>query len=259
MSSRFIFTFFLLFISWSINAAELKTWDLKHRSAAEMIPLLKPMLEEGSSISGSGYILFVRSSRENLAQLETIISRLDTAPQMLRITVQQDIDKQRNKSGASLSGNVKEPKVQVYSTRRNSDENGTQQIQVLEGHWATIRTGQAIPHTVQRTQQGPAGSSVTQSIEYRNVESGFEVRPNLSGKTVRLDIRPFQAGPSPQDGGVIEQQEIITSVSGRPGEWIELGGIAKEQKQRGTGIIYFTQERNQRTRNIRIKVEIINP
>lgn len=249
----------LLLFSTALYASELRTWDLKHRSAAEMIPLLKPMLESDGAISGSGYTLIVRSSKENLAQLEPLIAQLDKAPHMLRITVQQESEGERTKSGASLSGSVKEPKVRIYSTHRNSDENSNQQLQVQEGHWATIRAGQAVPQVVQSIQQGPYGSSVTQGIEYRNVESGFEVRPTLVGDMVRLDIRPFTTRPSPQGGGIIEQQEMMTTINGKPGQWIELGGVAHEQNHQGTGIIYSTRKRGQQTRNVRIMIEIINP
>lgn len=249
----------LLLVSTLLPASELRTWDLHHRSATEMIPLLKPMLEKGDAISGSGYTLIVRASRENLAQLDTLIARLDTAPQMLLITVEQDVEQEQEKSGASLSGSTSEPRVRVYNTHRSGDDTGNQQLQVLEGHWATIRSGQAIPQVMQQTQQDPYGNTVTQSIEYRNVESGFEVRPHLVGERVQLDIRPFHAKPSSQGGGVIEQQEIATTVSGRPGEWIDLGGVAEEQNRKGTGIIYSTRNREQQTHNVRIKVEIINP
>jgi type II secretory pathway component GspD/PulD (secretin) len=249
----------LLLVSTLLPASELRTWDLHHRSAAEMIPLLKPMLESNDAISGSGYTLIVRSNKENLAQLDTLIARLDTAPQMLLISIAHGADEQREKSGASLSGSTTDPKLKVYRSYRNSDDAGSQQLKVLEGHWATIRSGQAIPQVMQQTQQGPNGSTVTQSIEYRNVESGFEVRPHLVGDRIQLDIRPFRAKLSSQGGGVIEQQEIVTTVSGRPGEWIDLGGVAEEQNRKGTGIIYSTRKREQQSHNIRIKVEIIQP
>lgn len=249
----------LLLVSTLLPASELRTWDLHHRSAEEMIPLLKPMLESGDAISGSGYTLIVRSNKEGPAQLDKLIARLDTAPQMLLITVSQDEKREGEKTGASISGSVNEPKVRIYSTQRRSNDDGNQQLQVLEGHWATIHSGQAIPQVMQQIQQGPSGSSVTQSIEYRNVESGFEVRPTLIGESVRLDIRPFRAKQSPRGGGVIEQQEIVTTVSGKPGEWIELGGAAEEQNSEGTGIIYSTRQREQQTHNVRIKVDIIKP
>ena len=255
---RLIPLLLLLFLG-TPYATEIKTWELRHRSAAELIPILKPMLEKESAISGSGYTLIVRSSKENLSQLDTLIGRLDTAPRMLLVTVEREGDQERNRSGASLGGSTSEPRLRLYSSQRRSDNGGNQQLQVLEGHWATIRGGQAIPQVVQQIHQGPAGASVTQGVEYRNVESGFEVRPSLSGERVQLDIRPFNAKPSPHGGGVIEHQEIVTTVSGKPGEWIELGGAGEEQKRIGTGIIYSTQERGQQKHTVRIKVDIIHP
>jgi hypothetical protein len=249
----------LLFISTLLPASELRTWDLHHRSAEEIIPLLKPMLGKDEAISGSGYTLIVRGNRENLEQLDTLIARLDTAPQMLLITVQQDANRDEEKKGASLRGSASNPKVRIYSTQRHSDDDGNQQLQVLEGHWATIHSGKAVPQVTQQIHQNQAGSTVTQSISYRNVESGFEVRPHLVGERVQLDIRPFLAKQSSQGGGVIEQQEIVTTVSGKPGEWIGLGGATEKQNHQGTGIIYSTRKRGQLASNVRIKVDIVKP
>lgn len=251
----------LLLCSVSLHAEEIRTFDLQHRSAAEIIPVLKPMLDQGSAISGTGYTLIIRSSEKNLDQLEAIIKRLDQAPKMLLISVIQGGEKENRDYGASVSGSTVDQSTQIrlHSTRREGSHTGGQQLQVLEGHWATIRAGQAIPQVTRRYQQTPGGTSIEQSIDYRDVDTGFEVRPRVRGETVTLEIRPFRATPSERGAGTIEQQEIITTVNARLGEWIELGGVAEKQKSHGQGILYTTGKRGELTRNVKIRVDLIAP
>lgn len=244
----------LLLLSSGVHA-ELRTYDLQHRSAAELIPILQPLLQEEDAISGTGYTLIVRSSEKKLEEIDALLEKLDTAPQMLMISVKQESKGRDSGTGASVSGNLEQPQVRVYGTQRRDDEGIAQQLQVMEGRWATIRAGQAVPQVTQRYSHSAGGSSVEQRIEYRDVESGFEVRPRIRGERVFLEVRPFSANLSRQGGGVIEQQEIITTVSGRVGEWITLGGVAEEARGEGSGTIYSTRKRDQQTRTVRIKVE----
>lgn len=246
----------LLLFSCGIFASELRTFELQHRSAEELIPILRPLVDAGGAISGTGYTLIIRSSEENLTQIEQAIEQLDQAPRMLMISVDQGLDSQRSGNGASVSGTPEKPRVRIYSTRRRNDEGSAQQLQVMEGRWATIRAGQAIPQVTLHTR--PSGD-VEQGIEYRDVDTGFEVRPQVRGERVILEVRPFRAAPSRRGAGVIEQQEISTTVSGRLGEWIELGGVSEQHEESGVGTIYSTRERGQLTRDVRIKVELVGP
>lgn len=250
----------LLLYAAPLFATELRTWDLQHRSATEMIPLLRPMVESGGAISGSGFTLIVRSSKENLAQIDTLIRKLDREPRMLLISVMQTNDRKQSKGGASLSGSSTEGlRLHAYADQRQGQDDGSQQVSVLEGQWAVIRTGQAVPQVVQQIHKTPAGTTVTRSIEYRDVNSGFEVRPTLSGDRVRLEVRPFRANLSTDGSGAIEQQNLVTTVVGKPGEWLELGGITQQQNAQGAGIIYSNRERGTRSNRFRIKVDIVNP
>jgi len=250
----------LLLCAAPLFASELRTWDLQHRSASEMIPMLRPMLEDGGAISGSGYTLIVRSSKENLAQIDTLVRQLDREPRMLLISVVQSNEREQEKSGASLSGSSSEGlRLRAYGDQRQEQDDGNQQVSVLEGQWAVIRTGQAVPQVVQQTHQTPTGTTVTRSIEYRDVDSGFEVRPTLVGKQVRVEIRPFRANLSSDSSGAIEQRTLNTTVVGKPGEWLELGGVSQQQNAQGTGIIYSNRERGTQGNRFRIKVDIVNP
>ncbi len=259
MIRRPLLMLLLLLFTATATASEIKTFDLQHRSAEELIPVLRPMVEKGGAISGQGYLLIIRSSKENLQQLGAMIERLDKAPTMLRILVDREGEQQGNSTGASVSGSSDHARISVYSNQQNRNHNAGQQLQVMEGHWATIRSGQSIPQRVQQYRYTPDGTRIEQHIEYQNVESGVEVRPRLSGNRVTLDVRPFRAAPISRPGGAIEKEEIVTTVSGQLGEWIELGGATEQQNSQGQGILYLQNKKEQTHSSVRIKVELANP
>lgn len=248
----------LLSLSFATMASELRTFDLRHRSAEELIPILRPILDADGAISGSGYTLIVRSNKENLAQIATLVERLDQAAEQLLISVEQGGERQGRGSGAEVAGNEQRIGARVYSTQREKLESIGQQLRVMEGQWATIRVGQSIPQVVQQYRHSVRGSEVEQRIEYKDVDSGFEVRPRVRGDEVILEIRPFRATPSKSGGGVIEQQSLFTTVRGKLGQWLEIGGHTEQQQTNEYGMIYSTKERDQLVRNIRLKVERVN-
>ena len=247
----------LLLLAFCAYADELKTFELQHRSAAELLPILRPMVSPEGAISGSGYTLIIRSDRTNLKQLEDAIKRFDKAPRMLSITVDRSGENQRSTDSASVGGSTEQPNVRLHSGQQSRSQNGYQQLQVMEGHWATIRRGQSIPHVVRQHHRSPTGTWVERHTEYRDVDSGFEVRPRINGQRVTLEVRPFNATPT--SGGRVEQEAIVTTVSGPVGEWITLGGVEESHSSSEHGTIYYQRGTEQISRNVRIKVTTVSP
>jgi len=257
---RVLTALLLVSLSLCVAASELQTFALKHRPATEIIPILQPMLGEDTAITGTGYLLIVRSNKEGLAEIARLLEQLDRAPQQLLITVEQDGAGQTARSGIGVSGNSREPRVEtrLYNSRRDGAESIGQQLRVMEGQWATIRAGSAVPQVVQRYPPSGAGTQLEQHIEYRDVESGFEVRPRIHGEQVIVDIRPFRARQTAGGGGVIEQQSLSTTVSGPLGQWLEIGGAVQSASHNEHGILYSTTGRDRENHTVRLKVERIN-
>ena len=55
----------LCLIACPVLAQSLEVIDLKYRTAAEVIPVLQPLLEQGGALTGQDYKLFVRASAAN--------------------------------------------------------------------------------------------------------------------------------------------------------------------------------------------------
>ncbi|MEW6646939.1 MAG: secretin N-terminal domain-containing protein [Pseudomonadota bacterium] len=259
----------LLFAAAVPAQTELRTFQLHNREAAEMITILRPMVDPRGGISGTGYTLIVRSTPENLQEIEQLVRELDAALRNLLITVRRgELTEQERRgiaargavggdSGKVVVGDDGPPRVRLYGTERRNDGSGDQRLRVLEGQWAHIQSGLDMPVPQRSVTQSGGGVVVQESIEYRDVSSGFEVRPRLSGERVTIDVRPFRARPAATGGGAIETASLITTVSGRVGEWIELGGVVEEREGGSRGITHSTKERDVQRLRTYIRIDTV--
>jgi hypothetical protein len=250
--------FAVLFLALSLlglaRADEVEVIQLKYRTAEQVIPTLRPLVEPGGGLSGMQSTLVIRASRANIAQLKQVVATLDTMPRRLMISVRQDAGGSVAQRGAGVSGTVgggdarvgvNEPprrqsgvSVGVYDSQGTADDRMTSQVQALEGSPAYISTGQSAPVRSTVVTPTPGGGSVVQSTTtYQNVASGFYVIPRVSGDRVFLDISPQRATPGQQGPGSANYQQILTTASGRLGEWFQLGGVDQSASASRSGIL----------------------
>ncbi len=273
MSALMRFSVLLLVLVFSgialADQTRIELVPLKHRTAEEVIPLLRPLVGSEGGLSGTGYQLILRTTPENLAQIREILKTIDTAPRRLRIIVRQDVDIDRSGADASASGQViiqrtpagNTPEVQggadvsIRSSQANEDTTATQQLMVLEGSPAFIQVGQSVPMAERHVDRYGRHVQAYDSVQYRDVTTGFYVLPRIRGDQVTLEISPHRQALNPRGGGRVDVQEMHTTVSARLGDWIDLGGIAEQQNQQGSGILYSTRDARSDRRRVLVKVE----
>lgn len=254
MISRFI-SLILLFLAVPAHAA-LEIIELRHRSAEEMLPIIRPLLVEGETASGMNYQLILRASPGSVRQIKELLENLDVAPRRLRITVMQNVDRETAARLVEASGSARlgrnarvivpgggsndglnvelgqgqdKLKARVASTRSQEVERNTQQLQVLEGNRALVRRSQALPVAQRQVIQDRWGTRVIESTQYQEAGSGFYVLPRISGDRVTLEISTQNDAFVPGSGEqpAIRVQQSSTTVSGWLGEWLEVGGAAQ--------------------------------
>lgn len=245
-----------------VQADALETIQLHYRTAEELLPILQPLVPAGAAISGTGDMLLVRADAATVAQLRAAVANLDRAPRQLLITVGQVTGTQGGGTTVRGSGTISTGDVQVgvnqppgsttggkVMVRSGTASDGLRDVasvRALEGRETYIALGQSRPFTSTTvTQSGMYPPVVSQSTEYRDVQSGFYATPRLNGDRVTLEISPRQqrmtdSQPGNRNnnvthGGVVAGGSITTTVSGRLGEWIEIGGAstAHDGNQRG--------------------------
>ncbi len=274
--------FILLLVQCPITLAEktsIEIIELHSRTSSEIIPVLKPLMDNNTAITGTGYQLIIRATPSKMAEIKKLLNKLDKSPRSLIISVKHGSNINLEELNANISGQVKisdeatiaadekiesvdgrtRIRIKINQTAARDNEADTYQVRVLEGNVAHIQTGKAIP-LPERTVISNGNNIVTQdSIRYRDVTSGFYALPRVRGKMVTVDISPKKESLSKTGGGVINTQAMHTSVRGELGKWIEIGGVNEESSQESSSIIYKTRQRNENNYRIFMKVEETQP
>ncbi len=263
MTGRLIrFAAVALAIAASGAAAQgtLEIIPLRHRTVEQVLPVLRPLLEPGGTLSGQANQLIVRTSARNLADIRAALDAIDTPLRRLLISVRfdaaADASRRALEAGGSVPGRVE---LRAADSRSALDERVDQRIQVLEGGHAFIATGESRPLRQQSVLRTPSGTVVTESTAVQEIATGFEVVPRLSGSTVFLDIAPRRETAGVVVHGTVLVQRAVSTVSARLGEWIELGGSAASAARDDQGILSAREARMGESRRIWVKVEEVRP
>lgn len=286
------FFFLLLLLSCflagsAVAQTTVEVIQLRYRQADQVIPVLQPLLGREGSISNFQNQLVIRATPAELAQIKGVLASIDTPPRRLLITVRQDSDVSGNRREAELSGSIGNDQARVTvpgsasreggnvvlrdgddrlrarvvdSTQAGSERIG-QTVQVLEGNTAFIRAGESRPvrnrQVVRSMVNGQWVDRVVETTDYRDATTGFNVRPRLQGDRVTLDIDPQRENFDDQRRGTVNVQRVATTVSGRLGEWIDLGGINEARSDDRSGTLSTRSARSSEQRGVQVKVEIL--
>ena len=114
-------------------------------------------------------------------------------------------------------------------------------MRVTEGTEAYIETGKRIPYFYGVAFRAPR--AIAGSVEYEEAMTGFHVLPRVRGDNVVLEVSPYKSSRTGEDKDNVDVQSASTTVTGRIGEWILIGGVTREVEQdRGvTGTTVVTQ------------------
>ena len=259
---------------------------LKYRTVEQVLPSLQVLIEPGGALSGMNNQLIVRSSGKNIAQIRQALSAIDLPARRLMIYVSQNRDTESRQQGAELSGQVGlgnnvriiQPSsgmqgstridvrsgdsdvnyrinAQAHDSRVTSDMAATQSVQVVDGGQALIRVGQSLPMPLRQVVRGPGGVTVTDSVVYRDIGQGFYAAPRLVGNQVTLEISPQFDTPGNQGYGSVNSQRVSTTISGRLGEWIELGGSGQQMAGNVRGNLSSATQELRDYRSVWLRVE----
>jgi len=283
----FLQAFFVLLATGAGAQTTVEVIPLKYRQADQLIPVLQPLLGRDASISNFQNQLVIRATPAEMAQVKNILASLDTPPRRLMITVRQDADVSGSRREAEVSGSIGNGQARVIVPGNNSREGGNvvlrdgddrlrarvvesnragserigQTVQVLEGYTAFIRAGESRPvpsrQVVRTMVNGQWVDRVVETTDYRDATTGFNVRPRLQGDRVTLDIDPQRESFDDQRRGAVNVQRAATTVSGRLGEWISIGGISEERSDDRSDIFSSRSTRSSDQRGVQVKVEIL--
>jgi hypothetical protein len=201
--------------------------QLQHRDAEELIPLIQPLLDDETRLTGDDFRLVIRGTPEMILQVRELLETLDSPPKDLWVSVRQTHGKQDEGTSS-----------RIHRTRER--DAGTLQVRVLEGQSALIRTGTA-------SERAPAGVIL---VPWRGVvhvggarlemQQGFLIRARIQGDgRVRIDIAEVHQQKRIAGGDRVDAMRIATVVTGEMGDWIDIGPVlpdaaTSDQRTRAT-------------------------
>ena len=129
----------------------------------------------------------------------------------------------------------------------------------MEGREAFIRAGQSVPVRGRQVTRTVVGGQVVEQVvdttQYHDVTTGFYVRARVTGERVMLEISPQRETLSKDIRGGVNVQRLVTTVSGRLGEWMELGGAGQSATAEQSALLGHASSATRDDRRVLIKVE----
>ncbi len=257
----------------AVLAQELAIIELRHRRAEDVIPVVQPLVEPGGVVSGVDSKLLVRTSPANLAQIRAAVEAVDRPQRQLLITVGQgtvtDSDSARARGAATIGGGD----VQIGVNRPPSAQSGVQgsvrggsqqaslrnvsNVRTLEGSETWIAVGQSVPFSTTTVTPGWNGT-VQRSTTFRDVSSGFFATARVNGDLVTLEISPRQQQFRPSGtGGTVQTQGASTVVSGRLGEWMQVGAVRQASSGSEAGLLVWGRQTGSAEYSAWVKVDAV--
>jgi len=272
-----------LLVTVPARAAELVTEVVPagHRPMGELLSVLRPLVPAPGSVSGFQGQLVIRTTPRNLAEIKRVLARIDTAPRTLMVSVRRgdalDVTGHRHQGAVRLGdgelsaaagrapgeprglrlgagGDGARARLGLSQRERALRERGVQRLRVMEGSEAFIETGERIPFPERQVIVDRDGTLVHDTVRFRDATRGFYVRPEVRGQRVLLEIAPHSARLDETTGN-IDVRSAHTTVSGRLGEWIPLGGAGETRHRHEGGVLEGARESERRRHQLYIRVD----
>ena len=210
---------------------------LRHVTVEQALSALHGLVEPGATLSGARGQLFLRASPSNVAKIKRALEAIDRPLRRLQISVRFDDARERERRGLGASGTIGSSgsriDISAQDSRRAAEERVDQRLQVLEGSRAVISSGQS------RVVRMPDGMLV------HELATGFAVTPRLGSGGVLLDIQ----------AGTAQGQGVVTTITTRLGEWVEIAGTASAAARDERGLASSSRMRAGESRGVWVKVE----
>lgn len=209
----------------AVAEESIEVYRLVHSSAAEMITVLEPLVDEETRLSERDGQLIVSASSSEQARIAALLARLDTPPKQFLIMVRDGV------SRAVAEMLLSERTVRRYATQQGTERSAS--LRVRSGVSAHVEEGQILRVVEALYADYWGGGLVEGEIA---VSSGYTVTASARGDdSVALEIAPFSSrmatrGPTGRAGTSInadaadrEVRDLRTSVVLPVDRWTLLG------------------------------------
>ena len=252
-----------LFSLTALANQQLETIQLNHRLANEVLSEIHPFLPKGATARAYNELIIIKADSKTIKEIKHLINKLDTPPQRLKVSVlvtDEDLSKhqiEQFSAGIDISDEDRygSGSIKRWSTNKSQNKEHTYQAQGMAGKPIFINLGQDIAQQERYLYFNRYGGvSTQQTTSYISLKNGFQAVANiLPNNQVIVEIHPEFSSFNPRNG-TINSSNVISTVSGAAGSWLELGQVDNEKSLEKQGSTSYHTHRQQQ-QSIYIKVE----
>ncbi len=267
MTSLLRFSIFLIIFFWfglCIGASEMisRVYELKHTGVEKIIPVINSLTETDTKVETLNNRIIIHASPETQKKIAVLIDKIDIPRSTLLIRVRHSSNGIAN---AIRTGNhVSKAPAKTSGRLGNSQKSTIQQILVQDGADAFIVKGEDIPYSSELSMVSGRHQGFSRKIAYKEVRTGFLVRPVLQGKMVEVEIVPFNENirgnfsPNIDTPPSVRYQKAGTKLRVPLNSWFELAGTSQNFQQDDVSTVRWQTGKNYHKSSIWIKIEALS-
>ncbi|MFW5854391.1 MAG: secretin N-terminal domain-containing protein [Thermodesulfobacteriota bacterium] len=252
--------------------AEVVVIPIQHRNAAELVPIIEHLLSSEGRVSHDRRTnsLIIIDRAEHLRNIRVVLDRTDAPSRQVNVRVRFHQTESKNERGGSVEGRVSgndwtigtgKPRgdglgLRVRDDRSSESVRSEYAVRTTSGSSAYILAGQEVPFRSQWRSLCRGYAACPNGVEFRRIETGFEVTPRVRGDRVEIDLVPRISGiGSSGESEVIRFTEAATRLTAPLGEWVTVGGWDTQGDAVYRAILESASRRREETLEISLRVE----
>jgi hypothetical protein len=257
------FTLSLLFLwsglAFAANERVMQVIEIQHVEAQDIVPVVENLLGEGDRVQTFQQRLIIHTTPPTLEKIRDLIRQIDVPRQTLKIEVRQE---ERRLENALRPGEAKTEAAPAANHLGNTHSYVSQHVLVQDGGEAFIVAGEDIPYASEIAMVNGRHQGFYQQTAFKKIRTGFLVRPTLRGKTVDVEIVPFQQKPrrpgsaSTINPPIIDYQKTSTRLHIPLNTWFEVSETANQREQKESRTICWSTGRDSHNSRIRLRIQI---
>lgn len=252
--------------------AEVVVIPIQHRNAAELVPIVEHLLSSEGRVSHDRRTnsLIIIDRAEHLRNIRVVLDRTDAPSKQVNVRVRFHQTESKTERGGSVEGRVSGDdwtigagksrrdglEVRVRNDHSSETVRSEYAIRTASGSSAYILAGREVPFRSRWRSLCRGYAACQNGVEFRRIETGFEVTPVVRGDRVEIDLVPRISGiGSSGEAEVIRFTEAATRLTAPPGEWVTVGGWDTRGDAVYRAILESASRRRQERLDISLRVE----
>ncbi|EKF73637.1 hypothetical protein A11A3_12955 [Alcanivorax hongdengensis A-11-3] len=246
----FALLFFSLLGSLPAGAEDFHIHVLNRPDAAHLASVIEPMLPPGGSVRLYQGQLIIRTTDDNMAELQAALGQLDDKPVTVVVYLRRQGSSSQTQSRAQANVHIQIPdsssgQIRFEHQQRQQQQLDQYHIRTLSGYPARITEGTLVALT----------GGWPRNTQLVALDKGIEVVPQLTRDgDVVLQISQSYDRPA---NGTVATEHSATTLRVTPGQWRPMGSIDVEQNQATRGLNGVSQSRQRVSIPLEVMTQVI--